>query len=332
MSLNDKIDAVITWVDGNDPVHQAKRAQFLTNKRENARKDVAGETRFNQVGEIYCCIASILRFAPWINKIYIVTDNQDPHVEDYIKIHFPDNKIPVEVVDHKVVFEGYEKHLPTFNSLAITSVLWRIPGINERFILFNDDVMLQRPVTPEDFYRDNKIVLYGRRWISVHETRVTLVLQTLMRRLVGKKALLSFKKFMYNAARVTQSPRFVRLDHTPHAFFKSVFSDFYAANPQCLESNVSHRFRNKEQYSAAELHHLLAVKQGRADVALRKKCGVTLSPYMYDIEGLKRELQKIADDAQCLYFCVNSLDQSSPEHIDIVNAWMRNVLSLKAEA
>ena len=332
MSLNDKIDAVITWVDGNDPVHQAKRAQFLTNKRENARKDVAGETRFNQVGEIYCCIASILRFAPWINKIYIVTDNQDPHVEDYIKIHFPDNKIPVEVVDHKVVFEGYEKHLPTFNSLAITSVLWRIPGINERFILFNDDVMLQRPVTPEDFYRDNKIVLYGRRWISVNETRITLVLQTLMRRLVGKKALLSFKKFMYNAARVTQSARFVRLDHTPHAFFKSVFSEFYAANPQCLEDNVRHRFRNKEQYSAAELHHLLAVKQGRADVALRKKCGVTLSPYMYDIEGLKRELQKIADDAQCLYFCVNSLDQSSPEHIDIVNAWMRNVLSLNAEA
>ena len=332
MSLNDKIDVVITWVDGNDPVHQAKRAQFLTNKRENARKDVAGETRFNQVGEIYCCIASILRFAPWINKIYIVTDNQDPHVEDYIKIHFPDNKIPVEVVDHKVVFEGYEKHLPTFNSLAITSVLWRIPGINERFILFNDDVMLQRPVTPEDFYRDNKIVLYGRRWISVNETRITLVLQTLMRRLVGKKALLSFKKFMYNAARVTQSARFVRLDHTPHAFFKSVFSEFYAANPQCLEDNVRHRFRNKEQYSAAELHHLLAVKQGRADVALRKKCGVTLSPYMYDIEGLKRELQKIDDDVQCLYFCVNSLDQSSPEHIDIVNAWMRNVLSLKAEA
>ena len=332
MSLNDKIDAVITWVDGNDPVHQAKRAQFLTNKRENARKDVAGETRFNQVGEIYCCIASILRFAPWINKIYIVTDNQNPHVEDYIKIHFPDNKIPVEVVDHKVVFEGYEKHLPTFNSLAITSVLWRIPGINERFILFNDDVMLQRPVTPEDFYRDNKIVLYGRRWISVNETRITLVLQTLMRRLVGKKALLSFKKFMYNAARVTQSARFVRLDHTPHAFFKSVFSEFYAANSQCLEDNVRHRFRNKEQYSAAELHHLLAVKQGRADVALRKKCGVTLSPYMYDIEGLKRELQKIADDAQCLYFCVNSLDQSSSEHIDIVNAWMRNVLSLKTEA
>lgn len=330
MDITNKIDAVITWVDGNDPVHQAKRAQFLTHKRENTLKDVAGETRFNQVGEIYCCIASILRFAPWINKIYIVTDNQDPHVDDYIKQYFPDNKIPVEIVDHKVVFEGYEKYLPTFNSLAITSVLWRIPGISEKFILFNDDVMLQRPVTPEDFYHDDKIVLYGRRWISVHETRITLVLQTLMRRLVGKKALLSFKKFMYNAARVTHSSRFVRLDHTPHAFFKSVFSEFFAANPQHLESNVSHRFRNKEQYSAAELHHLLVLKQGRAESNLRKKCGVTLSPYMYDLDALKIELKKIKEDPQCLYFCVNSLDQSSPEHIDVVNAWMRDVLSLKS--
>lgn len=331
MDKIDKIDAVITWVDGGDPVHQAKRAQFLTNKRENTLKDVAGETRFNQVGEIYCCIASILRFAPWINKIYIVTDNQDPHVEDYINKHFPENKIPVEIVDHKEVFEGYEKYLPTFNSLAITSVLWRIPGISERFILFNDDVMLQRPVSPEDFYEGDKIVLYGRRWISVNETRVSLVLQTLMRRLVGKKALLSFKKFMYNAARVAESSRFVRLDHTPHAFFKSVFSDFFTANPQHLESNVRHRFRNKEQYSAAELHHLLAIKQGRANESLRTKCWVTLSPYMYDIDALKKELQRIKDNPQCLYFCVNSLDQSSPEHIDVVNAWMREVISLKKD-
>ena len=325
MNPNDKIDAVITWVDGNDPVHQAKRAQFLTHKRENTMKDVAGETRFNQVGEIYCCIASILRFAPWINKIYIVTDNQDPHVEDYINKYFSENKIPVEIVDHKVVFEGYEKYLPTFNSLAITSVLWRIPGLSERFILFNDDVMLQRAVSPEDFYLNDKIVLYGRRWISVHETRITLVLQTLMRRLVGKKALLSFKKFMYNAARVTQSARFVRLDHTPHAFFKSVFSEFYATNPQCLEDNVRHRFRNKE------LHHLLANKQGRAVTELCSKSVVTLSPYMYDIEGLKAELKKIKENPQIRFFCVNSLDQASPEHIEVVNAWMHDVISLKMD-
>ncbi len=328
---NDKIDAVITWVDGNDPAHQAKRAQFLTHKRENTLKDVAGETRFNQVGEIYCCIASILRFAPWINKIYIVTDNQDPHVEDYINKYFPENKIPVEIVDHKVIFEGYENFLPTFNSLSITSALWRIPNLSERFILFNDDVMLQRSVSPEDFYDKDKIVLYGRKWVSTAETRASLILQTVMRRIVGKKPLLSFKKFMYNAARVVHASQFVRLGHTPHAFFKSVFSDFFSAHPQCLESNICHRFRNKEQYSSAELHHLLATKQGRAVKELRSKSVATLSPYMYDIEELKAELKKIKENSQILFFCVNSLDQASPEHIEVVNAWMHDVISLKMD-
>ncbi len=329
--VNDKIDAVITWVDGNDPAHQAKRAKFLTHKRENTLKDVAGETRFNQVGEIYCCIASILRFAPWINKIYIVTDNQDPHVEDYINKYFPENKIPVEVVDHKVIFEGYEKYLPTFNSLSITSVLWRIPNLSERFILFNDDVMLQRPVSPKDFYDNDKIVLYGRKWVSTAETRASLVLQTFVRRIVGKKQLLSFKKFMYNAARVAHASHFVRLGHTPHAFFKSVFSDFFSTHSQCLENNICHRFRNKEQYSSAELHHLLATKQGRAVTELRSKSVATLSPYMYDIEGLKAELKKIKEDTQILFFCVNSLDQASPEHIEVVNAWMHDMISLKVD-
>ena len=328
MNPTDKIDAVITWVDGNDPMHQAKRAQYLTHKREDARKDVAGETRFNQVGEIYYCIASILRFAPWINKIYIVTDNQDPKVDDFINRHFPEKKIPIEIVDHKVIFKGYEKYLPTFNSISIETLLWRIPGLNEKFIYFNDDVMLHRQVSPNDFYRNNKMVLYGRRWISVCETRLTLVLQTLMRRLVGKNALLSYKKFMSNAALVANASRFVRLDHTPHAFFKSIFSDFYAINPQYLEKNVSYRFRNKEQYSLTELHHLLAIKQGRAESKLHKKRGVILSPYEYDLDTLKKVLKKIKEDPQCLYFCVNSLDQSSPEHIDVVDAWMRENLSL----
>ena len=135
---------------------------------------------------------------------------------------------------------------------------------------------------------------------------------------------------MYNAARVANAQRFVRLDHTPHAFIKSVFSDFYATNPQCLEHNISHRFRNKVQYSAAELHHLLALKQGRAESYLRKKSGVTLSPYMYDLDSLKIELKKIKEDSQCLYLCVNSLDQSSLEHIDVINTWMCDVLSLKS--
>ena len=84
-----KIDAVITWVDGNDPVHRQKRNRLASPDMLKA-DDVAGDTRFVEVGEIAWCVASINRYAPWINKIYIVTDAQDPHLEEFMERNFPE--------------------------------------------------------------------------------------------------------------------------------------------------------------------------------------------------------------------------------------------------
>lgn len=328
-ATNLMIDAVITWVDGEDPIHQAKRAQFLTKKKENKFKDVAGATRYNQVGEIFYCIASILRFAPWINKIYIVTDAQDPKVDDFIKKHFPNNNTPIEIVDHKVIFKGYEEHLPTFNSLSITSMLWRIPGLSEHFILFNDDVILQKEAKIEDFFVNGKSVLYGESWIPTLAAEATIAFQTFIRKLSGRKALLSFKKFMLNAAYLAKQKKFIRLRHTPHPFQKSIFQNYYEAKPEHLVNNIKHRFRNKEQYSSAELHHLLATKQGKVISPLRKNKDVIISPFKYDLEGIKKELQQIKENPNYLYFCANSLDQASPEVIKEVISWMNEVIGLK---
>src|SRR5690625_5334475 len=85
MSINSdqKIDAVITWVDGNDPVHRKKRAEmaciYNAKQRTSSSLSTAGdETRFIENGELKYCLASIRTFAPWIHKIYLVTDNQVP--------------------------------------------------------------------------------------------------------------------------------------------------------------------------------------------------------------------------------------------------------------
>ena len=84
-----KIDAVITWVDGNDPAHREKRKRHAEPGMLKA-DDVAGETRFVNVGEIAWCVASLNRFASWINKIYIVTDAQDPKLEPFLVRNFPE--------------------------------------------------------------------------------------------------------------------------------------------------------------------------------------------------------------------------------------------------
>jgi hypothetical protein len=122
-----QIDAVITWVDGNDPKHQLKLEEALGGK---SRKKIPGadNTRFGNANELKYCLLSIFTFAPFIRKIFIVTDQQDPNVIPYVKKHIPERVIDIRIVDHQEIFRGYEKYLPTFNSRSIESVIWRIEG------------------------------------------------------------------------------------------------------------------------------------------------------------------------------------------------------------
>ena len=119
--MTDAIDIVIPWVDGNDPVHTAKRLKHTTENEGNL-EDVGGSSRFSSIGEIFYCILSINRFARFVRKIFIVTDGQDPHIGEELSAMLPKGMIPMEIVDHKVIFRGYEEYLPTFNSRAIAEI------------------------------------------------------------------------------------------------------------------------------------------------------------------------------------------------------------------
>ena len=131
MDNNSPIDAVITWVDGNDPLHQKKMAKILS-LEENKRLYV-GSSKYKQIGEIYFCVLSIIKFAPFVRNIFIVSDSQVP--EFVKKKNLNDHR--VKVVDHKEIFKGLSDFTPTFNPRCIEALLHRIPGLSERFIYFN---------------------------------------------------------------------------------------------------------------------------------------------------------------------------------------------------
>ena len=69
------IDLVYLWVNGNDPKWIAKRNACIgkpTDKQENC----AG--RYADSGELKYSLRSVEKYAPWIRKIFIVTDDQVP--------------------------------------------------------------------------------------------------------------------------------------------------------------------------------------------------------------------------------------------------------------
>jgi hypothetical protein len=88
---------------------------------------------------------SVNLHAPWIRTIYLVTAGQVP---SWLLPSHP----RVIVVDQRDLFDDPFHELPTFNSLAIESVLHRIPNLSQRFLYFNNDCFLGRDVGLSTFW------------------------------------------------------------------------------------------------------------------------------------------------------------------------------------
>lgn len=315
------VDLVITWVDGQDARHKAKRVRFSNDGSELTLDDIGGDTRFNSVGEIYYCVASYIRFAPFIRSIYIVTDAQDPKVEDFLLRYFTKEQIPpIVLLDHKVIFKGYENFLPVFNSLAIETMLWRIPDLSEHFIYSNDDVLLVRPTKLEDFFTDGKANAYGY-WHLAWTARFLRKIR------LHKK--FSFRDSMLNSAILRNSSKFYRIAHTPHAMRKSVLQQYYTRHPEHLITNISHRFRHPSQYNPQVLSYLLGIEAGKVETIDSKGKYNYLGPKPDRApDYVEKMIDGFSHDDNSKFLCVNSLDQNTAEEREIIEKYIMHCLNL----
>ena len=317
------IDAVITWVDGSDPVLKKKRSEFGPANLFKS-EDVAAETRFSSLGEIFWCVASLNVFAPFLRKIYIVTDGQNPGLDDFLNRKFPNGHIPVEIIDHKTIFKGYEQYLPTFNSVTLETMTWRIPGLSEHYIELNDDFMLCAPVTPEDFFtEDGKVVCYALKF-NIFWTWLT-------RKIKPKRdgrTKVTFKGLMMNAAKLArQKSWFLKLNHTPRALSKSFFEKYYAEHPEDMIRNIQYRFRNADQYTPQELQYLLQYRSGNCKLLPVKGNLFFLQPKNKP-DYVAHKLEKLKNDRTCKFCCFNSIDLASDDERKSILAWIESRLGI----
>ncbi len=140
MKPGKQVDLVITWVDGSDADWREKRRQHQPDHTVIATANVEG--RFRDNGELRYLLRSIERYWPSAGNLYLVTDQQRPA--------FLRQDASITIVDHSEILDS--RHLPTFSSMAIESALHRIPGLADHFVVFNDDLVLMRPVSDADFF------------------------------------------------------------------------------------------------------------------------------------------------------------------------------------
>ena len=319
---NIPIDAVIAWVDGNDPAHKAKRHRY-SKPEEISNDDIGGDIRFTSIGEIKYSVASLLRFAPYIRKIFIITDGQDPDLGQFLDTYFPDRTTSIEIVDHKVIYQGYENLLPVFNSLSIETMIWRIPGLSEHFIYLNDDMMLAAPTMPHDFFVEDRLVCYA----SHMSVRFAEFLRWAKHLKKGHK-IFGFKDSMINAAAlIGERKNFLLLGHNPYVGIRSIFEEFYTAHPEALTANASHRFRDASQFNPQELCYLLAERSGRLELRPRKGRELYIKPKRKP-GYVASKLRRFDAAPGAMFCCMNSVDYATPEDQKLIIEWLRSRIGL----
>lgn len=243
----DKIDFVITWVDDTDKKWQAKRNQYLP---KNSTSEDGRSARFRDLGTLKYVMRSIDNYAPWVNKVYLVTEGHLPGWLDKSS-----NKLVTVRHDEFIP----KQYLPTFNSNTIELNLHRIEGLSEHFVLFNDDMLLNKLVRPEDFFMKglpkdfgiyNAIPPMGE-FSNIVMNNMIVINRFFNKRETFKKNWRKFIRPSYGSDLIRSlltlpwRPNLGYLNyHVVQSHTKSIFNEVWEKNQRVLDNTCSNKFRS----------------------------------------------------------------------------------------
>ena len=247
--MENKIDFVITWVDGNDPVWQKERSHYAA----LVNKDVDNSSaRFRDWDTLRYWFRSVEKFAPWVNKVFFVTWG---HLPDWLDVNQPKLKI----VKHSEFIPP--EYLPTFTSNVIEFYLHHIEGLSEQFVYFNDDCFLINDVAPERFFRNRLPCDIGGMTFNLHSGMFgasVLLAKTLVNNHFNKTEVVRknpFKWFNLKYMKASlinllclliKKNEFVGFTnpHLPQGYLKNTFEDAWKNCKEDLIRTSRSRFRN----------------------------------------------------------------------------------------
>jgi len=254
--MMDKIDFVLTWVDGSDKQWLELKRKYESQGSNSPRTDVNANSdcRYRDYGMLKYWFRAIERFTPWVNRVFFVTCGQKP---EWLNESHPKLR-PVNHTDYIPA-----AYLPTFQSNCIELNLHRISELSERFVLFNDDMFILRPVSPDFFFKNGLPVipcdLSIPRWLScTNPSRVVLNNSGVLKRSLDVERLIWKHIWKFTNIHALGLSRAVKnlisfavnrtlipgtFGHLPLPHLKSTFEEIWRVQPEILERTSSTRFR-----------------------------------------------------------------------------------------
>ena len=297
-------------MNGNDPTWQAKRDACI-GRPSGGQAHCKG--RYADSGELKYSLRSVEKYAPWIRRIFIVTDNQKP---EWLNTSNP----KVQIVDHKEIMPA--ECLPCFNSAVIEMFLCNIQGLSEHFLYGNDDMYFGKPVQPQDFFgKDNlpKVFLVRKLF-----RKLALFYRE---KVLGKKLNPNLNAIK-NAAKLVEKHYGKYYGGKPHhnidAYLKITLQ---AANKKFeneLKPMRTHHMRSSEDIQRCVYSYVaLATKQAHL-------CYVS-ARHSFRIEIENRNLYKKFEEYKPVLFCFNDSERANDEDRAYAIEFISRLFPVKSE-
>ena len=234
---------------------------FMYNIKQSFPIDVvytwAGETnslnkRLSNNNELKYSLRSVMKHAPWVNKIYIVM-NPPAKIPSWFNDEY---KKKIVLLDQTDTFPK-DYPLPCYNSNAIETTLPYIPELSEHFIYFNDDFFLGKDVKYTDFFTTD-----GKALVS----------DTILEKLQITKGEnnLNISKYPMSA--------FGFYPHAPISLLKSQILKYHKEYPEYVEWVRSIKYRNNIGCSECKINNMICPCAQQHHIVAR---------YMYDNKKAK---------------------------------------------
>ena len=305
-----KIDFVIPWVDGADPAWKKEKNEYM-----GCDEPDSGEDRYRDMGILKYWFRAVENYAPWVNQIHFVTWG---HLPQWLNAEHP----KLHIVNHKDYIP--EEYLPTFSSHPIELNLHRIPGLSEHFVYFNDDTLLNGPVTPDFFFHKGKPcdffqckhVHYD---IYAHVTTNNVVEVNRFHSYIGTFFKFPGKVFnlkyglgnsLKNVLKLANIHRFAGFQnhHLPAAYCKKTWLVIWETMPELMHRVSQNRFRTPYDVSQSLFRYWqLASGQFHPVSSVSRGCFLSIAEQ-------KDRLETVLKDLGIKMVCIND----TPSSIDFV--------------
>ncbi|RLA50671.1 MAG: hypothetical protein DRR42_12445, partial [Gammaproteobacteria bacterium] len=202
----------------------------------------------------------------------------------------------------------------TFNSLSIETVLWRIPGLADRFIYFNDDFFLLADTVPEDFFVGDMPVLRGtlkpKKTYGWLRWSISRTINLVAKKLLNVNRSMSVLQQMRGAQLANNEKHFFKIGHAPYPLRREVFENYYNAHYDKCEANIQYPFRDAMQYAPTSLANHIEIQNSNAQLIPDDSVMIC-----YNRDSRKQIQGKIdlIKRRATRFFCVQSLEQADAE-------------------